>query len=277
MIRVVIIIVLAVAIIGLALYAYQFVAWGNDWQLAFAPAGQALLAGQNPYQVAPFYASPPWGLLVLAPLSIVHPALAMLLPALALLYLAYVRRKPYLIFLVGMSAPMFMCTVYANIDWLVMLGVAIGGPIGAVLDTIKPQGGIMAILAELARRDTWRARALLLLPLAILVLLTAPLWVAWLHSMATVGTNQERSLTSLYPRWLGIVVAIPALWRTWRRKSPIWGCIASLALAPYWQLMSLLPLTYLVADRSWRWGLVMDVVLWIVTFLVIAHIIPLVF
>lgn len=268
--------VLAALIVGLAIHAYQFVAWGNDWDLAFAPAGRAWLMGENPYQAAPFYASPPWGLFVIAPLSWVHPALAMFFPAAALCGLAYTRRKLYLIPMVGLSVPFLLTTVYANIDWLVMVGVAMGGSIGAILNTLKPQAGIAAILGELAKRDTWRSRMVLLIPLGAVVLVTAPLWIDWLHSMSAVGQGQMRSITALYPRWLGWAIAVPALWLTIQRKSAIWGCVASLALAPYWQLHSLLPITYLVAEHSWRGGLAFSVMIWIFALSVISGVIPLV-
>jgi hypothetical protein len=246
----------------------------NDWETAFGPAILAWWTGANPYAVEPDYVSPPWVLLILAPLAPLPAAWAMTLPALALLYLSYQRRKPQLLILVGLSVPFIVESLYANIDWLVMLGVAIGGPLGGILDTVKPQAGVFAIVAEVARRKTWRRRALLLAPLILLALLTAPLWLDWLHGMAHIGSYQTRSLTSLYPRWLGLSVGAWACVWAWRKQSPLWGCVASLGLAPYWQMHSLLPLLFLVADRDWRAGVALNGTLWAVFGLIVAGVLP---
>ena len=243
----------------------------NDWSIYFVPATRAFLSGQNPYTFVPGYASPPWTLGLLAPLVWLPPLLAMALPLLALLYLSIRRRKPYLLALVGLSFPFIAGSVYANIDWLVMLGVAIGGPLGVILDTVKPQAGVFAILAEVSARKKTASRLLLILPLCLLALVSIPLWSGWLHNIVSVGGHQDRSL-SLFP--YSLPLGIVALYLAWRRKSPLWGCIASLSIAPYWYIHSLMPLLFLVADRNWRAGLALNAASWLLVGLIISGIVP---
>lgn len=248
----------------------------NDWSQSFAAAVLALLSGQDPYAAVPTYASPPWALPVLWPLAWVPPLWAMLLPALALLYLSYRRRKPWLIAIVGLSYPFIMTSLWANITWLAMLGVVIGGRLGVVLDTVKPQASIGAIAAELGKCPSWRAWPRLLGPLVVCVLLSAPLWLSWLGNVGDVGSNQHRSVTRLYPREVAVVLGIMALYLAWKRGSAIWGCMASLLIAPYWYVQSIVPLLFLIADHNWRWGVALNAALWVGYGLVQAGVIELV-
>lgn len=245
----------------------------NDWSTSFVPAALLWLTGGNPYAAPQPFASPPWSLFVLAPLAWVPAWLAMLLPMLALGYCAYRLRKPHLIALVGLSWPFIAGTLYANVDWLVMLGAVMGGPLGAIMVTIKPQAGVFAIVGALSQRTTWRARARLLVPLVILALLTLPLYDAWLAGMRTISmeTGTLRNF-SLFPYSIpaGLILLVIA----WRRQSVLAGVAASLALAPYWYIHSLMPLLFLVSAKDWRYGLAFNAALWGLLALIVTHIIP---
>ena len=244
----------------------------NDWSVSFAPAALYWLTGRNPYTTSVPFASPPWSLFVLAPLVWVPPLLAMFIPALVLLYCAYRVRKPWLIPVVGQSWPFIAGSLYANIDWMVMLGAVIGGPFGIILNTVKPQAGIFANVAFLAKKETWRERFMLVLPLLILALLTLPLYADWLHGMRTVGyeTGTIRNF-SLFP--YGIPVGLVGIFLAWRRKSVLWGVIASLCLAPYFYIHSLMPLLFLISNQNWRIGIAINAVLWVVFFLIASGVI----
>ncbi len=211
---------------------------------------------------------------MLAPLAWVPAAAAMLFPALALLYCAYRVRKPYLIPIVALSFPFMAATVYANIDWMVMVGVVIGGRLGVVLNTVKPQAGAFANIALLAKCKTWRERVLLVAPLIIMALLTIPLWGDWIAGMRTVGYNTGvvRNF-SLFP--YSIPLGIIGIILAWRRQSVLWGVIASLALAPYFYIHSLMPLLFLISDRDWRIGVAVNLMLWGLVGLIVAGVVPL--
>ena len=123
----------------------------NDWSNTYIAALFAFLAGHDPYSYVKIFGSPPYTLLFLLPLGWIPPQWAIALPAIALFYLAYRFRSPWLILIVGSSFPFIASSAYANIDWMIMIGVAIGGRLGIVLDTLKPQAGLFAIVAELAK------------------------------------------------------------------------------------------------------------------------------
>jgi hypothetical protein len=231
---------------------------GQDWLVFMAGVG-AWLSGKDPYtSFSPPFASPPHALFIFTALSWATPFIATLFPVVALIFVAFRQRKRYLIPVVGLSFPFMMLGVFANVDWMVMIGLAVGGRVGVVLDSIKPQMGAGAILVEIAKRGTWRERARLLLPLVILALLTLPLWGAWLQNMGNVRAYWWNF--SLFP--YSVPFGLAGLVLAWRRKDPLYGVAATLALSPYWQITNLVPVVYLIAARSWRWGVVASVATW---------------
>lgn len=245
----------------------------NDWDKTYIAGALAFLSGHDPYSYTKLFASPPYSLGFLIPLAWVPPGLAMIFPMLALLYLSIRFRKRYLLPVVGMSFPFIACSVYANIDWMIMIGVAIGGQLGVILDTIKPQGGVFAIVAEIAKRETLKERVRLLWPLTVCVIISIPLLGSWLHWMLVIGeANNGIRNFSLFP--YTIPLGIVALWLAWKKKEPIWGCVASLALSPYFYIHSALPLVFLLAKKDWKLGLAATLVSWAIVALIIWGFIP---
>lgn len=235
----------------------------SDW-IVFMDGVGAWLAGLNPYQLSDgkIFVSPPWSLFVFASLSWADRAVAMLFPSLALLFVAYRLRKPWLIPIVGASLPFLMLTVYSNIDWLIMIGAVVGGRIGVIFDSIKPQVGLFVIAAEVGKRKTWRARFWLLLPLVLLALITFPLWRDWIdtvRAMPAVFWN-----FSLFP--YTVPLGVVALYIAIKRGDALWGAAASLCIAPYWYVGSLVPLLCLVAARNWKLGILFSVATWLIYF-----------
>ena len=171
-----------------------------------------------------------------------------------------------------MSFPFLAATVYANIDWMVMLGVVIGGRLGVILDTVKPQAGAFAIVAEVAKKETWRERLKLVLPLAVLAVLSVPFLLPWLNRMFAVGESAQIRSFSLFPYTIPLGIAL--LWLTWKRKEPLLGVFASLCLSPYFYIHSLMPALFLLGDRNWKWGVVMNILLWGVFALILVGVIP---
>src|SRR5688572_11335677 len=189
----------------------------NDWENTYIAGVIAFLTGHNPYSSTELFASPPWTLFFLAPLVWVPPQLAMIFPLLALFFLSLRPRKIYLLPIVGLSFPFIACSIYGNIDWMVMIGVVIGGRLGIILDTLKPQAGLFAVVAEISKRETTRERIMLLIPLAVLVVITIPLLGSWLDWMFVIGAaNNGIRNFSLFP--YTIPLGIIGLYLAWRRK-----------------------------------------------------------
>jgi hypothetical protein len=145
--------------------------------------------------------------------------------------------------------------------------------LGVVLDTFKPQAGGFAIVAELAKKKTFKEQFSLLLPLIILLVISIPLLPSWIYWMFAIGnTNNGIRNFSLFP--YTIPIGLISLWFTWRRKDPIWGCVASLALSPYFYIHSAMPLVFLLAEKNWKWGLAANLAIWGLIFLIILGYVP---
>lgn len=247
----------------------------TDWERYFLPAVQQLWQGISPYSSV-YVFNPPWTFLLLAPLGLLPPGVGVLagyvLPWAALIYAAWRRRKPYLIAIVGLSFPFTALVLYGNLDWLVLLGVVTPGWFGMFLLTTKPQAGALAFVAALKDR-TWRERALLVLPLAVGGGALVLLFPDWLGNVAFAAAYDQRERNfSLFP-WT-IPLAFPLLWLCYRRKEPLWGVLASLCLSPYFYAHSLTPALFLIADKSWKWGVALAIASRVFAALVGAGVIP---
>lgn len=242
----------------------------NDWDTYFLPAVRAFLDGRSPYSVEGFF-NPPWLVFLLAPLAWVSPGVATLLPALALLLAARRRRKPWLILIVGLSFPFLAVSVYANVDWLPMLGLAYGGAAGPLLVTVKPQAAGLVIV-PFFRQLGWRP----FVPLIAAATIGFLLWPGWPMDMLAGGRlSAEGRNLSLFP--YSIPLGALALVLAWRSGSLLWGCVASLSFAPYFYIHSLLPLLFAMADRKWWLGLLGTLGTWLIVALSLTGVISLEF
>jgi hypothetical protein len=82
----------------------------------------------------------------------------------------------------------------------------------------------------------------------------------------------EVSTFSLFPYSLPLVP--PLLWLAYRRADPLYGVLASLCLSPYLMFWSVVPAMFLIAQRNWKWGLVVNLLTWVVVALVLLKVIP---
>lgn len=247
----------------------------NDWTEIFAPMVWAILTGKNPYDVVENFVNPPWLFLPLLPVAWAPWWLASLFPLIVLLWIAWKRRKPWMILIVATSFPFIVLSAYAIVDWVVLIGVYIRGPIGAILVSTKPQAGGLAVLADLKKAETWRERAKLLLPVMIVALFFTLLYPNWIAvALTTPNIAAERNI-SLFP--YSIPVGLVALWLCWRDADPLWGTLASLTLSPYFGMQSLVPFLVLLTDRDWRLGVGASLGLWGVVVLVVLGFLPLQF
>lgn len=245
----------------------------NDWDRTFRPMVRMIWQRMNPYENM-LYVNPPWLWLPLAPLFWVPWWLAMAFAPAILIYGAWRARKPYLIAIVGTSFPFIALTVYANVDWVAWLGIIMGGSVGAVLNTTKPQVGMFSILADLSERKAWRQRVLMLLPVTIIAIVSTFIFPMWIATMfGTTEIAPERNAT-LFP-WL-VPLGLYGLWRAWKDEDRIWGVGATLCLAPYFYIASATPFLFLVAERNWKWGVALNLASWAFVGLVVLDVIPVV-
>jgi hypothetical protein len=219
------------------------------------PALRKLLSGGNPYSIKGFY-NPPWLLFILMPLMWIPWYGAMILPMIALTLAAHKRQKWWLIPIVGLSVPFLAQTIYANVDWLPLLGIAYGGASMPLLVTVKPQSAGMVVVTYLHRK-----RLIYFIPLIVAVIISfilVPDWISWMLKGGKL--SQKGRNLSLFP--YSIPVGLVALWLAWKREDALWGTVASLSLSPYFFIHSLLPFIFLLTDRRWWWGLIASALTW---------------
>src|SRR3990167_882263 len=133
---------------------------GIDWHQAFYPASRAVLHGDNPYEAAPEFNLPSWALVPLLPFAPFPEAIgrgALFVAALAVLAGTAYRfgASPVAVGMFLVSPPVLALLLTAQLEWLVLAGLGIPLPIGALLLSIKPQiGGLILVWCaiELARR-----------------------------------------------------------------------------------------------------------------------------
>ncbi|MEM6281112.1 MAG: hypothetical protein AAF787_02885 [Chloroflexota bacterium] len=242
----------------------------NDWGRFFVHVVRAMWTGVNPYtDLGPAgsdpFVNPPWLWLPLAPLFWVLWWLAMAILPLVLLWLAYRDKNIWLILIVGTSWSFISLSAYAGPDWVAWVGVALGGPVGLLLNSAKPQIGIFSIFAELG--DLWRARdwqntVKLFMPVAIIggaMTLLYPMWIG--NMFSTTDIAGDRNLAP-FP-WL-LPLGGYFIWRAWRTGEKMWGVAATACIAPYFLIYSPAPLIYFVARKNWKWGLALNAASWAV-------------
>jgi hypothetical protein len=246
----------------------------NDWDISYAEAGRAFLNGMNPYIAVPTYVNPPWTLLVFAPLSWVPWQIMFFVPAIIVVVLSFRARKPLIPLIFGTSFPFIALSVYGNYDWVVLLGLMIGGPVGVVLQTMKPQAGGLGFVSEL-RGKSIRELIVFFLPVTVLAILGTILFPMWIGQMFGVTPlNAERNI-SLFP--YSIPFALYFLWRCFWDREPIWGVLASVGLAPYLYIHSLTPLIFLLAKKDWRLGVLANLATWGIVLLVLVGVLKIKF
>ena len=178
--------VISLIIILLILVAAPYLPPGVDWELAFRPAANELLALRSPYNVEGFF-NPAWTLIPVLPLALLPVELgraAFLMLSLAgYAYGAYRlggRNLPWIAFL---TSPIVLHGLLnANFDWIPLLGFSLPPQIGLFLVLTKPQvGWVVALfwLVEAWRDGRWRQVATTFLPVTIAFLLNDAIFGFW--------------------------------------------------------------------------------------------------
>jgi hypothetical protein len=159
-------------------------AW--DWINTFRPAILKAAAGQSPYEVAQFY-SPPWLLLLLAPVAFIPAQVGW-----AMLTLLCIGSYAFLAYRFGaapLTAGIFLLSPFVmhnlitgNVDWLVLLGLLLPPQYGLILLIIKPHmtlGIIVYLTYDIWRQRGFRALAKTYTPLMILTGISFAIFGLW--------------------------------------------------------------------------------------------------
>jgi hypothetical protein len=224
-----------VAAAGVSAYFYDY---QNDWVTTFQPAAQLMLHGQlNSAESGIF--NPPWAMVLIAPFSVI-PArigsalIAAMTVAAWLLAARKMQASPLSLGLV-LLMPHFRTMVYtSNLDWLVMLGLAVSPAWGLPMVLAKPQAGlaVAAFWIIKARKEggLWKV-AELLQPLIVCTVM------AWLIGGPQLFNLSFGSITSVpwnqsfFP-WSVLPGLLLLGWAIYKDKQKM-AVLAGPMLAPY--------------------------------------------
>lgn len=227
---------------------------GIDWHQAFYPASRALLQGDNPYAAAKEFHLPAWSLVPFLPLAPFPEAIgrgALFMAALVTLGgLAFrLGASPVALGLFLLSPPVVALLLTGQIDWLVLGGLVVPLPLGALLLSIKPQIGAVVLLwcaVELARRRDGKGIAICFGPLMVLGICQLALFgLTPLRAARNVGYSWNMSL---WPWSIPVGLALFALSLT--RRNGRYAMIAAPLLTPYVLLHSYSMLLLAVVHRT---------------------------
>jgi len=98
--------------------------------------------------------------------------------------------------------------------------------------------------------------------LAVVAGLSMAVWGFWWRNIIGFAPNQSVNV-SLFP--YTIILGLPLLYFGLKRRSDAMLCAASLCLAPYFMITSLLPAiaAFIKEVDDWRWWVLIIVVSWI--------------
>lgn len=241
---------------------------GFDWFFAFQPAVLAFLHGQDPYTVSNFF-YPPWLLLGIAPLALLPPfwgAVGMNLISLSgLVALCRKAGKIWMALPLALSFPMIVLLWHANVDGLVLWGLAAGGPIGLLLLSTKPQvaGFVGIVWALQAWRDGGgRKLAALIIPTLTVALVFLIIYPRWPSVVFAPTDRTGRSDTTGFPWYLplGLAMLVAAV----KRRREDWAALASMMVAPYARAQSWIGALALLTCRYPLEGMVAIAASWLV-------------
>ncbi len=235
--RVLVIILVGVALIGVTLLLAKRLPPGIDWNLFFRPAALELLSFRSPYNVWGF-PSPPWALLPMLPLAIlpqeVGRAAWFLLSVIMFAWGIYRLGAKPIALAAFVGSPLVMHSLLnANIDWMVILGFTLPPQLGLFFISVKPQmGSVVALfwLAEAWRKGRVREVLRVFAPFTIVLLLSFVLFGFYPLEWVTVEVDQWWN-ASLWPTSIpiGLTLAVAAIYR---RKIQF-AMAASPLLSPY--------------------------------------------
>jgi hypothetical protein len=246
------------------------VSWlGFDWYLAFYPAIRAVLEGQNPYlEPAIIVANPPWTFWILAPLGWLPAEWGLvginLINITGLLALGYKHNRQWLTLPLALSFPFIALLLWGNVDGLGLWGLALGGPIGLIFLSVKPQ--LASLVAILWVKKAWeqggyKAVIQLTAPLLVLGVIMTIMYPTWIERMMVLSDRSERFFANGFP-WL-IPAGIGMLIAAWRSDREDLAAIATVLIAPHLHIQSWIGALALLTIRYPVEGSIIAITSWI--------------
>ena len=211
---------------------------GVDFWLLY-PAGRAIWNLQNPYIVAHGFFSPPWLLVILAPVALLEFQIARWVWfALGVLcYLIAFKRlglTSWAIMYLMLSPFFYYDLGIGNYEWLILLGATLPASIGSWIVILKPQASIILFGMWLKQRR-WKV----IIPVVTLAVLI---------SLRVYPLPNQSELPWSADVWpYGIPIGIVLAWFAIKQDDTLLALAAAPFLSPYvglqtW-IMVLLPLT----------------------------------
>ena len=220
----------------------------SDWLMVLQPVARHPYdpyGSHTPWQVM----NPPWVFPLLAPLALLptnvgHAGLVLF----TFIVIAGYTRSPWKTLAIMLSAPGVSCIVNGQVDGLIILGLMLPQTFSLTFLAIKPQDAFLAAIPRLSIRSV-----------AFLVLVVIFSFVIWGFWPAHIGlrTNQSPGFT--------LVAAPVLLYIGLRKGSDAALCAASIAVAPYYQLHSLLPFSaaFVRETRNKLWWVLLVALSWV--------------
>src|SRR5579859_63026 len=228
---------------------------GTDWTRAFLPAVRAFMNGGNPY--APLdpgggYHNPPWLLPLLVPFGLLPPLwghIGMGIVAITGLVALCVRlKRPWAALIVAGSIPMLSTIYWANVEGFCLWGLAIGGPIGFFLLSVKPQvAGLVGLVWawEAYQKERWMGVAKLVGPTAAIAVVSTFIYPQWITAMVESQSQVNSGAVNAWP-WL-VPLGLLLLYVALKLKRQSWAGLSTTMIAPYLRDHSLIAAMALVA------------------------------
>lgn len=243
---------------------------GYDWYLSFYPAIQAFLSGSDPYQISSeVVANPPWLILLLSPLGFLPSSWGFLLIGLinlsGLMALFIKHQRAKLSWPVAVSFPFIAMLVFGNIDGLSLWGLALGGPLGLILLSTKPQVASLVGLIWLKQawqRERWQGVVRLVAPLAVLAAVMISLYPNYIRNTLFFSTRTDGVFVNGFP-WF-IPAGIAALVAAFRHEREDLATVATVLVSPYARIQSWVAALGLLVIQYPLYGTIMALSSWLV-------------
>lgn len=238
-----VILLLAFVVVAVAVYVMAPTQlYALDWEEYFKPATLLLLHGVSPYTLEGFY-NPPWTLIPLIPFAVMPDRIgyALLISTMlsTMIGMAYLLRKDLLCMVLFILLPQtFDMLIFANLEWLVLIGCFLPPQIGLFFVVMKPQIGIGVVLYWLVssyRKGGIREIIRVFAPVGVVTALSTMLYGLWpLHMFTHIGYPHS---ADLWPASMlvGIPLLLYALFKKNNKQDRgLWmGLMASPMLSPF--------------------------------------------
>ena len=220
-------------------WAYPY---GGDWMRYFRPAIVTLFSGVSPYIITGFF-SPPWVPVLLSPFALLSPgagAVAIAIVGLSSWIFAMRRlgASVLVITMMLMTPNLLWGTTYANIDWMIPLGLVLPPQVGLFFVLAKPQAGVgiaLFWLFEAWRRGGFREVMRVFAPIAIVSLAFLIPFGFWPLNLF----NATAKYWNISPFPYLVPVGLIFLYRAIRDKQQGLAILAGPFISPYVTVLNL--------------------------------------